>query len=225
MKLPESIVEGLPALALLKDAWEPVSRVSLVAWLLFYGIVLLGAAGAGGVASWFDLVFVPIHEGGHLLLGWLGSHWLTAAGGTLLQLFVPFALAVYFAFRRQIPGTAFCAFFFFEQLLPVGTYMADSRSQSLSYVTVGDPELAEHDWYYLFSQAGLLDHDTQIGAAVRFLGWIGMLLVVAWLVRHARLGRTAIASGAGGSAATSSSNSLPDGASESTGPGDGWRGR
>ena len=102
------------------------------------------------------------------------------AGGTILQLFVPFALAVYFAFRRQVPGTAFCAFFFFEQFLPIGTYMADALCQCLEYVTVGDPELAEHDWFYLFSHAGVVQHCTQIGGAFRALGWIGMLSTVAW---------------------------------------------
>jgi hypothetical protein len=182
MQLPEYLTARLPALAVLEDDWEPVSRPALVAWVLFYGIVLLGAAFGGGLARWFDLVFVPIHEGGHLLFGWFGSHWLMVAGGTILQLFAPFALAVYFIFRRQITGTAFCAFFFFEQFLPIATYMADARSQSLTYVTVGDPDLAEHDWFYLFSQAGVLDHDTQIGAVIRFLGWIGMLAVVAWLI-------------------------------------------
>ncbi len=185
MIVPESIADRLPALALLEEDWEPVSRVALAAWVSFYAIVLLGAAGGGGVARWFDLVFVPIHEGGHLFFGWFGSHWLMVAGGTLMQLSVPLALAVYFAFQRQILGTAFCAFFFFEQLLPVGIYMADSRSQSLTYVTVGDPDLAEHDWFYLFSHAGVLDHDTQIGAATKFLGWIGMLAVVAWLIWRA----------------------------------------
>jgi hypothetical protein len=185
MRVPESITDRLPALAVLENDWEPVSPVALAGWVLFYGIVLLGAASGGGVARWFDLVFVPIHEGGHLLFGWFGSHWLTVAGGTLLQLFVPFALAVYFALQRQLPGTAFSTFFFFEQLLPVGIYMADSRSQSLTYVTVGDPDQAEHDWYYLFSHAGVLDHDTQIGGAVRVLGFIGMLGVVAWLIWRA----------------------------------------
>jgi hypothetical protein len=194
MRLPESMADRLPALALLGDEWESISQAALAAWVLFYGIVLLGAAVGGGLARWLDLVFVPIHEGGHLLFGWFGSHWLMVAGGTLLQLFVPFALAAYFAFRRQLPGTAFCGFFFFEQLLPVGTYMADSRSQSLTYVTVGDPDLAEHDWNYLFSHAGILDHDTQIGAAVRLLGWIGMLAVVAWLMWRAWPRRTAISS-------------------------------
>jgi hypothetical protein len=187
----------LPALAVLEDDWEPVSRVALAAWVLFYVVVLLGAASGGGLARWFDLVFVPIHEGGHLLFGWFGSQWLTVAGGTLLQLFAPFALAVYFLFRRQITGTAFCAFFFFEQFLPIATYMADARSQSLTYVTVGDPDMAEHDWFYLFSHAGVLDHDTQIGAVVRFLGWAGMLAVVASLVWFAWRERHAAASVSG----------------------------
>jgi len=183
--MPDSLTDRLPGLVVLEDDWEQVSQLSLAAWVLFYGIVLLGASSGVGVARWFDLVFVPIHEGGHLLFGWFGNKWLMVAGGTLLQLFVPFALAVYFAFRRQILGAAFCAFFFFEQFLPIATYMADSRSQSLTYVTVGDPDLAEHDWNYLFSHAGVLDHDTQIGAAVRAVGWIGMFGVVAWLIWRA----------------------------------------
>jgi hypothetical protein len=184
MRVPEFIIDRLPVFAVLEDDWLPVPPAVLAVSVAFYALVLMGARNGGGVARWFDLVFVPIHEGGHLLLGWFGK-WLMVAGGTLIQLLVPFALAVYFAFRRQLPGTAFCAFFLCEQLLPIGTYMADSRSQSLEYVTVGDPEFAEHDWAYLFSHAGILEHDTQIGAAVRALGWIGMFAVVAWLLWRA----------------------------------------
>jgi di/tricarboxylate transporter len=63
-----------------------------------------------------DGVFVPIHEGGHLLFR-LAGEFISVAGGTFLQLFVPFALAAYFFFRRQSQGVAFCLFFFFEQVL------------------------------------------------------------------------------------------------------------
>ncbi len=126
-----------------------------------------------------DLVFLPIHEGGHLIFRWFGD-WLHIAGGTLLQLFVPLALAVYFYFRRQLAGTAFCAFFLFEQFLPIATYMADSRSQVLSYVTVGDPEFAVHDWFWMLSRLGVLEHDTQIAAWVRMAGWLGMLATISW---------------------------------------------
>lgn len=190
MNIPESITERFPVFAVLEDEWEPISRIALGAWIAFYLLLLVGAVSGGGLLRWFDLVFVPIHEGGHLLFGWFGSKWLMVAGGTLLQLFTPFALAIYFLFRRQIAGTAFCSFFFFEQFLPVGVYMADARSQSLEYVTVGDPELAEHDWTWMFSRLGLIEHDVQIGTAMRVLGWIGMLAVVGWLIWRASPGRT-----------------------------------
>ena len=184
MEIPATLSERFPFLDALEEQWEPVSRGALIGWLAFY-VLLIGNAVLGGqLFKWFDLVFVPIHEGGHLLFRFFGE-WLMVAGGTFLQLFVPFALAVYFAFRRQVPGTAFCAFFFFEQFLPIGTYMADALCQCLEYVTVGDPDNAEHDWYYLFSRAGVVQHDTQIGNAFRVLGWIGMLMTVAWLAWRA----------------------------------------
>ena len=57
-----------------------------------------------------DYVFVPIHEGGHLLFSYFG-HTLMVAGGTLLQLGVPLMLALYFAFQRQATGRGVLLFF------------------------------------------------------------------------------------------------------------------
>ena len=90
-------------------------------------------------------------------------------------------LGVYFCLQRQIAGTAFCLFCFFQQFLPIAEYMADARAQQLPLLTVGDPESVEHDWFAMFSSVGLLDYDTQIALAVRIVGWLGMLIVVAWL--------------------------------------------
>jgi hypothetical protein len=181
MEIPDSLRQTFPFLETLGEQWQPVSRGALSAWLVFYIILLANRVFHGSLLQWFDLVFVPIHEGGHLLFGYFGE-WIMVAGGTVLQLFVPFALTVYFMFKRQLFGTTFCAFFFFEQFLPIGVYMADAQCQCLEYVTVGDPELAEHDWFYLFSHAGVLGYDTQIGNVFRVLGWIGMLGTVAWFV-------------------------------------------
>jgi hypothetical protein len=128
-----------------------------------------------------DLVFIPIHEGGHLLFHYFGE-FIGVAGGTLLQLGVPLMLATYFIFQRHVQGSAFCLFFFFEQLLPVSTYMADARAQQLPLLTVGDADYVIHDWNYLFGKLGLLQHDTQIAMAVRVLGWIGMLATTGWMV-------------------------------------------
>src|SRR5580700_10400427 len=139
MEIPGSLSERFPFLNALEEEWEPVSRGAFIGWMSLYVVLVGNAVLGGGLFHWFDLVFVPIHEGGHLLFGYFG-HWIMVAGGTILQLFVPFALAVYFAFRRQLPGTAFCAFFFFEQFLPIGIYMADARAQVLTLVTVGDSD-------------------------------------------------------------------------------------
>jgi len=179
MRLPDSWTERLPVLETLEDDWSTVPRYTLIAWLLFYALFLYQAAKGRGPLLMIDVVFVPIHEGGHLLFSYFGR-FLNVAGGTLLQLAVPFTLAAYFAFQRQLQGTAFCAFFCFEQLLPIATYMADARAQELPLLTVGDPEFVIHDWNYLFSALGVLDHDTQIATCVRAIGWLGMFGTVAW---------------------------------------------
>ena len=90
-------------------------------------------------------------------------------------------LAAYFALQRQVMGTAFCAFFCFEQFLPIATYMADARAQQLQLITVGDSDFVIHDWNYLFGALGLLNRDIQIANLTRALGWIGMLATVAWM--------------------------------------------
>ncbi|MGA8022646.1 MAG: hypothetical protein WB990_06745 [Candidatus Acidiferrales bacterium] len=181
MRLPESWTVRIPAIADLEQEWEPVPPAALIAWTIFYLLFLYQVARGSGILLLIDNVFVPIHEGGHLLFGFAGE-FIAIAGGTFLQLFVPFALAVYFLFRRQSQGVAFCLFFFFEQFLPVATYMADARAQELPLLTVGDSEYVIHDWNYLFGRLGVLAHDTRIAAAVRMIGWLGMIGVVVWLI-------------------------------------------
>src|SRR5271169_4821126 len=137
MEIPESLSERFPFLDALEEDWEPVSRGAFFGWLAFYALLIGNALFGGHLFQWFDLVFIPIHEGGHLLFRFFGGEWIMVAGGSFLQLFVPFALATSFAFRRQVPGTAFCTFFLFEQFLPIATYMADARAQELPLLTVG----------------------------------------------------------------------------------------
>ena len=183
MRLPASWTESMPLLEPLEYDWLPIPRIALAAWLIFFGLFLYQLARRAGFFFLMDNVFVPIHEGGHLLFRFFGTT-IAVAGGTFLQLFVPFALAVYFLLQRQAQGVAFCTFFFFEQLLPIATYMADARAQELPLLTVGDGDDVIHDWNYLFTKMGVLEHDTQIAVVVRFIGWIGMIGVTLWLLRR-----------------------------------------
>jgi len=175
--------------------WKPVSRAQLVAWLAFYALLLLYLAFRWGELTLLDNVHLPIHEGGHLLFGWLGDTpglW----GGTLLQLLVPALLAASFVARRELPGVAFCAFAFFHSLTGIATYMADALRQELPLVTVGAiADEAQHDWVRIFTSLGVLPHAIQIGNVTRLIAWAGMLGTVAWLGwKHYRSTNTMAAS-------------------------------
>jgi hypothetical protein len=166
------------------EDWKPVGRVALIAWLVFYALFLFYMARAGGGMTLFDNVNLVVHEAGHALFGWFGMT-IGIMGGTILQLLVPFLLCASFFWQRHTGGAAFCAFVFFENFLGISVYMADARAMALPLVTVGDPDNVEHDWHYIFGHFGLLQHDTQIAAVVRVLGWLGMLATIGWLAWRA----------------------------------------
>jgi len=169
------------------EDWKPISKAGGIAWIVFYILFLLYALLHKGPGLFIDLVFLPIHEGGHLLFSFLGET-LHVLGGTLLQLFVPLAIALYFRHERQVYGTAFAAFFFFENFLSIATYMADARAQGLPLVSAEGGDFVMHDWFVIFSKCGLLDYDTRIAALVRLMGWAGMVGVVIWLWRRTPMG-------------------------------------
>jgi hypothetical protein len=162
--------------------WAPVSRPAGFAWLGFYVLFLIYVLLSSQPFLFIDFVNLVIHEGGHLLFSWGGPN-LTLYGGTLLQWLVPLLLAVYFYANRHTTGFAFSLFFFFENWRYTSFYMADARAQELPLVAVGGggDEENMHDFYRIFSQWGVLGHDTQIAAVTRTIAWLGMIGVVAWL--------------------------------------------
>lgn len=163
--------------------WQAVSRPALIAWIVFYAGFLIYAFRAHGGMLFIDLANLVVHEGGHNLFMWFGPT-MHLWGGTLLQWLVPFLLAAYFFKEGQTSGFVFSLFFFFENWLYTATYMADARAQVLPLVTTGDPEFAEHDFFRIFSNLGVLEYDTKIAAVVRLLGWCGMIGIVIWFARQ-----------------------------------------
>jgi hypothetical protein len=168
---------------------KSVSGPSLICWTAFYAIFLAHSALNRDGFLIADHVNLIVHEAGHLLFGWFGQT-MGLWGGTLMELLVPAALAVYFYWSGELAGTVFSLFFFFENFLYISVYMADARSQVLPLVTVGDPEMGSHDWFAIFSSLGLIRHDVEIARSVRILGWLGMTGSIAllwiWGVRYSR---------------------------------------
>ena len=179
------LIQSFAAERFAEEPWKPVSRPGLLAWVLFYVGFLGYAFAAHGGYLFIDSANLVVHEGGHNLFSWFGPT-MCLWGGTLLQWLVPLLLATYFFAERQTTGFVFCAFFFFENWLYTATYMADARAQVLPLVTTGDPDFVEHDWFRIFSNLGVLNHDTQIAGVVRVLGWCGMIACVCWLATRVK---------------------------------------
>ena len=160
--------------------WKPVSRVAGIAWLAFYALFLLYAFLNTSGFLLLDYVNLMIHEGGHFFFSWFGET-IHILGGTLGELIVPFLCAAWFFWQRETTGFAFCMFWFFENFPYIGTYMADARTAALPLVGSD-----ESDWTILFGQWNLLTEDQKIGHAMRVIGFLGMIAVVAWLAWRVR---------------------------------------
>ena len=179
MNLPEPISDFIDVY---RQPWKPVSAPATFLAAFLYAWFLLYAFTHTGAMFMLDNVNLPIHEGGHLIFGVFGWEELMVWGGTIMQLLVPFALAASFAYRREISGTAFCAFMFFENFLGIATYMTDAREQNLPLVTVGPAEYVEHDWNHILTHLNLLQYDRTFASWLRAGAYIGILATIGWLL-------------------------------------------
>lgn len=171
------LYERFPFLESLEEDWKPVSRRVLTGWLLCF-VLFLSYVARAEEPPVVDLLWLIVHEGGHLVFAPFGK-FLSVAGGTLLQLAVPLGFAAHFALQRNLPAAAFCLFFYFENFLGIAIYIADAHAMTLPLVSLGSGEIT-HDWYYILSTLRLLHRDGQIAALVRFAGWTGMVSTTLW---------------------------------------------
>ncbi len=147
----------------------------------------------------FQPINLGIHEGGHMLFRLCGEL-MHVAGGTLAQLAAPIIAMIILGRQRDYFGIVFGLGWLSTNLVEVGLYMADARARQLDLVyepgaTAETIDPNSHDWGYLFSQFGLLDHDQTIGFFTRGLGTGAMVLALVlggwiivemWRVNHKR---------------------------------------
>lgn len=159
--------------------WTPPAIVAALA--LF--AILVAFRGQTLNALWFlDFVNLAFHEGGHIVFGLLGSRFIMVCGGTAMQLLLPAAAAWHF-YRREERSSACGALWWFGQnFLGIGRYVADARAQQLDLVAGG-----VHDWTYLLETIGLLIHDEGLGRAVQILGCLIMAFSATGLYVYSRM--------------------------------------
>lgn len=129
-----------------------------------------------------DHVDLAVHEAGHVLFSPFGE-FVGVAGGSLLQLIVPAAFALYFTFTRQ-PYAAFIVLFWVAQSLHnVAVYIGDARAQVLPLV---GGEYVIHDWAWMLSRLRLLREDTAIADAVKMFAALFWFAALGGALVHSR---------------------------------------
>lgn len=130
-----------------------------------------------------DLIF---HEAGHIIFSPFGP-FMTAFGGSLLQVLVPVIAAVAFIRQDDPFSAAICAWWAGQNLVDLAPYIAYARS--LALVLLGGRTGAEvegHDWEFILTQLGITHLDRHVGYASYAAGLVIMLgsLVYAGRLAH-----------------------------------------
>lgn len=141
-------------------------------------VIALIADEDDGFIPIIDHANLAFHEAGHVFFGIFGNT-LGLYGGTLGQLVFPVITAIIFLRRKNLISFAVSMLWLFENFFNIARYMADARTQYLPLLGSG-----EHDWTEIFTRWGLLPYDTTIANIVRFLGWIGLIVTMLFVIFH-----------------------------------------
>lgn len=132
------------------------------------------------------LVGTPTHELGHFLFMPFGQT-LMILGGSFFQLFLPVALSVWFFVSDCRRLSSIFLLLLGHSMFHVAWYMSSASHPDQITLLSLEQGAANHDWFRLFSQWGVLSYDTKIAAVVRFgasvttLFALGYLLTLQWV--------------------------------------------
>lgn len=122
-----------------------------------------------------DGVNLVIHEAGHIVFMPFGE-FLMIAGGSLFQVIMPAAFAVYFFRRGQKYSAALILFWVGESALNVSVYAGDAVALNLPLLGGQD---SLHDWNYLLERTNLLGHTEAVAGVIRLAATLLILAAAA----------------------------------------------
>lgn len=112
------------------------------------------------IASWLHGPVLIVHEAGHVLAAPFGR-FVALLGGTMLQVAVPLAFAVYFLLSRQPFSAALVLLWVSFALVDGAVYVADAQERELPLITF---DRDTHDWWNVLGELRLLHRDDLIAA-------------------------------------------------------------
>jgi hypothetical protein len=161
--------------------------VCLVVWTWQFARAPMGAEVMSSVLHLPNLVF---HEAGHVLFAPFGR-FMTVLGGSLFQVLVPVICAVAFVRQGDRFAAAVCVWWAGQNLLDLAPYIADARA--LQLVLLGGHTGAEvegHDWEYLLTSLGWMQHDRAMGLTAHRFGLLVMAGAIGWGARQVARSRS-----------------------------------
>ncbi len=139
--------------------------VALLATVYFFSVAM-SETGAYMMSS-LDVVF---HEAGHTLAFFLPKI-MHVMAGSLLQVVIPFGLFVYFFVKDVRFGAALMLFWFGQSVVGVSIYARDAIAMQLPLL---GGEAVIHDWNYLFTVLGVLEHTKTIADMIYGVGLVSL---------------------------------------------------
>lgn len=137
--------------------------------------------------SFLDLVDLPIHEFGHILLSPFGQ-FVSVAGGSLFQVMMPAIFVGYFLWNGKYYSASIVLFWVGQSILNVFVYAQDAIVMQI--VLLGGLTGSEgsfHDWNYLLTQTGLINSTKTVAGLIRFSGTILIIAASVLSIRFAFL--------------------------------------
>lgn len=149
------------------DTWQCyVKQAFIILAALYFGWYALHS----DAQTFLSGVNLFVHEAGHVIFAPCGER-MGMAGGSIAQIAIPALLVWYFWRRDERWQSAVMMFWLGESIIEVARYMADAHMMQLPLIG-GEGTL--HDWNYLLTSFGVLQHTTPISWAVHSVGMIFM---------------------------------------------------
>ncbi|HOE72672.1 MAG TPA: zinc ribbon domain-containing protein [Deltaproteobacteria bacterium] len=171
-----------------EEEWNPFSFGGRV--IVFLGILVLGLRlmfssleDLQGTCVFLHLINLPFHEAGHIFFQVLGR-FMASLGGTLGQLLMPAVCMVAFLVKtRDIFGASVCLWWLGENFLDIAPYINDANRLELSLLggnTGRSAPYGFHDWEFILTETGLVEHSHAIALSSVIIGDIIMAAALLW---------------------------------------------
>lgn len=165
-----------------------IFRIIFILFVVYYSIKVIDLtleAFNDPDADWgiLHLVNLIFHEAGHLIFIFFGD-FITALGGTLMQLIIPIICMITLLNKTNDPfGGSTCFWWIGENFLDISIYMNDAERMWLPLLGgrfgYSSP-YGTHDWNYILNELSVLIY-CQIFAKIIFcIGILIMLLSIIW---------------------------------------------